>query len=107
MRPYLFHFVIEAHPQNPAGVDIGGAAALIWVFGTTISKAREMAIHYINNRKWMLEKVELSLEITSELIADMGDEEVGVYREAERNGIAGKIYTWKKNETPNAVMSGV
>lgn len=103
MRPYFFHFSIEPHPHIQQAVEIAGAVALVWVFGATISRAREKAIYHINKCNWMLNKVELSMEITSELIAEMGDSEVMHYRKAEKEGIAVQFHIWKKNEKPSPI----
>ncbi|MDH4317159.1 MAG: hypothetical protein OEV64_02100 [Desulfobulbaceae bacterium] len=98
MRPYFFHFSIEPHPHIQQAVQLAGAAALVWVFGPTINKAREKAIYQINKCNWILKKVELSMEITSELIAEMGDAELMQYRKAEEEGIAVRVHIWKKND---------
>lgn len=94
MNPYFFHLEIEPYGEENKAEEIQGAYAIAWVFGKTLSHAREKAIRYVNDCNWTIKSIEHTLELTPELISELGEVELGDYQQAELLGISARFYTW-------------
>ena len=97
MKPYFFHLEIEPFGKEGETEDIQGAYAIAWVFGESVSAARERAIRYVNDCNWTIKSIEHTLELTPELLSELGEVELGDYQQAELLGISARFYTWSNN----------
>ena len=95
----VYFLMIEAvpKPDNPEGMDIGGAYVNCWVKAVSLKAAEKKAREYIDAENWAYMKTEEAFIPDRRSYIDEPDS-LSSYDAAYKNGISAIFYTWPLHE---------
>lgn len=100
--PYFMSLKVEPNAElnQPQLAGIKGAIANIWVFETSMDRAKEKAIRYIREHGWCLIEERHAFQAQPEQISRLGTGEVMNYHHAELLGINAHFGAWPEKSGP-------
>lgn len=98
MRPFMFVIRSTPLPENRNYGKIAGAFVHVWVISTDLSSAQEIAYTFIRHYLWTPEEIEHAFEIEPEQISSLHKDEIALYRQALKFGVAADFVGWLADE---------